>query len=312
VAFVQSGQIKLAETGDNGTILTLTNLSVSAPHDPVLSQDGARLALTLGPQSGSAAAVYRIPTDSTSKSLASLSIYAPHLMNTNGVATAAGYGVPSPGSLISVFGVNLGSEEMKQADRLPLSLSLDGVSLLVNGEQVPLLAVTPWQINAQLPQNVPAARATFQVRVGSVALPPAAVQVASVSPENFVIPFTRGNLYYPQAAAFHAGTNVLADMDHPAAAGEILEVYGLGLGVTDPLVDAGVSSPATPPARARQMPQLQIGGMDATLTFAGLTPGLVGVYQANAVVPAGLASGLQSLTWKGPDGPVSYSSLAVK
>jgi len=35
---------------------------------------------------------------------------------------------------------------------------------------------------------------------------------------------------YSQAAAFHAGTGVAADLDHPAVAGETLEIYGLGLG----------------------------------------------------------------------------------
>jgi len=312
VAFVQSGQIKLAETSGNETILTLTNLSVSMPGDPALSQDGSRLVLTLGPRSGTPAAVYRIPTDSTSNSLSSLGIYAPPLRNTNGVASAAGYGTPSPGSLISVYGANIGSDELTQANTFPLPPSLAGASLLVNGEKVPLLTVTPWQINAQLPQTVPAGQATLQVRVGNVALPAAGIQVASVSPENFVIPFTRGNLYYPQAAAFHAGTSVLADMDHPAAAGEKLEIYGLGLGVTNPVVKAGLASPASPLARAQQMPRLQIGAVEATITFAGLTPGLAGVYQVNAVVPGGLAAGLQSLTWIGPGGPVSDSSIAVK
>jgi uncharacterized protein (TIGR03437 family) len=121
----------------------------------------------------------------------------------------------------------------------------------------------------------------------------------------------RGNLYYSQAAAFHAGTGIAADMDHPAMAGETLEIYGLGLGVTDPMVDAGVASPA-PPARSVQAPGVQIGGRDAAVTFAGLVPGLAGVYQVNAVVPTGLAPGLRTLTWLGAGRGVGYSSVAVK
>jgi minor extracellular serine protease Vpr len=38
-----------------------------------------------------------------------------------------------------------------------------------------------------------------------------------------------------------------------------------------------------------------IGGANAAVSFSGLAPGFVGLYQVNAVVPAGLASGNQSV-----------------
>jgi len=98
----------------------------------------------------------------------------------------------------------------------------------------------------------------------------------------------------------------------PSAPGETLEIYGLGLGITDPLVAAGVPSPASLPARALEPPHLQIGGIDAKITFAGLTPGLAGVYQVNAIVPAGIASGLQGIAWLRPDGGQVDSAIAVK
>jgi len=252
--------------------------------------------------------VYRIPTDSTTDIRAFTSIYAPHLLNANGVVSAAGYGEPSPGSLISIYGTNIGADELVAATEFPLPASLKEISLLVNGQPIPLLAVTPWQINAQLPQTVPSGTAAFQFRYagGSLSLP-VNVDVKSVSPENFVIVFVRGD---PQAVVFHAGTRILADESHPAAVGEKLEMYGLGLGVTDPLVAAGIASPVSPLARAVQTPHVQIGGLDATVTFAGLTPGLAGVYQVNAIVPAGVPSGLQSLFWFGPNRGENPRSIA--
>ena len=102
-----------------------------------------------------------------------------------------------------------------------------------------------------------------------------------------------------------------ADLDHPAAVGETLEIYGLGLGATNPMVQAGLRSPASPPARALDTPRLQIGGKDAVVVFAGLAPGFAGVYQVNAIVPAGLLPGLHSVTW-GPAAGAGFSSIGVK
>ena len=99
-------------------------------------------------------------------------------------------------------------------------------------------------------------------------------------------------------SAFHANSATPADRAHPAAAGEILEIYGTGLGATDPSVPAGFPAPASPPARAFATPQVLIGNVPAQVPFAGLTPGLAGVYQVNAIVPAGLRSGTQVIQWR--------------
>jgi uncharacterized protein (TIGR03437 family) len=307
LTYLQSGQIV------RGTAIgPLTKLSISAPQFPAISDDGTEVAFTLGPQNGVPAAVYRIPVDSPRDLRSFQNVYAPRFVNANGVVSATGYGAPSPGSLISVYGVNLAADELTQAAGFPLPTSLNEVSLLVNGQAVPLLASTPWQINAQLPQTVAAGTAAFQVGyAGGVRLAAVSAAVQSTSPENFFFPFTLGLLGYSQAAAFHAGTAVAADLAHPAVAGETLEIYGLGLGVTNPMVQAGAASPASPPARALEPPQLQIGGKAAVVVFAGLAPGLAGVYQVNAIVPAGLSPGLHTVTW-GTAAGAGFSSIGVK
>lgn len=109
------------------------------------------------------------------------------------------------------------------------------------------------------------------------------------------------------SAAVFPGTKTLADSTHPAAAGDTLEIYCFGLGVTVPLVEAGVASPS-PPALAKVTPRLQIGGRDAEISFAGLAPGLAGVYQVNAQVPPGLAAGFQPLRWIAADRTASGTS----
>jgi len=37
--------------------------------------------------------------------------------------------------------------------------------------------------------------------------------------------------------------------------------------------------------------KVRIGGQDSAVSFSGLTPGYAGLYQINAVVPAGIAAG---------------------
>ena len=271
--------------------------------------------LSVGPPSGSGAAVNRFLafTHPHPNPFDHLRIYGPRFLNANGVTSAAGSGAPTPGSLFTAYGVNLATDELATAQSFPLPTSLNQLSFTMNGQAMPLSAVTPWQVNGQLPQTAAAGTAAFQVRDASGATSSSVnVTVESFAPVNFAIPFVRGNYYYSQAAALQTGTGIVADMDHPAMAGETLEIYGLGLGVTNPMVDAGVASPGSPPAQAVQTPRVQIGGKDATVTFAGLVLGLAGVYQVNAVVPDGLAAGIQTMIWKGTGGAVGYSSVAVK
>ena len=107
------------------------------------------------------------------------------------------------------------------------------------------------------------------------------------------------------AAAVFPGTKTLADGAHPAAAGEVLEVYSLGLGLTTPRVEAGVASPF---ATADVKPRVRIGAVEAEVIFAGLVPGLAGVYQVNIKVPTGLSPGYQALRWINSDGTLSGTS----
>ena len=107
------------------------------------------------------------------------------------------------------------------------------------------------------------------------------------------------------AAAVYPGTKILADGAHPAAAGDALEVYSLGLGLTTPRVEAGVASPF---ATADVKPRVKIGPIEAEVSFAGLVPGLSGVYQVNIKVPGGLSPGYQPLRWINSDGSLSGTS----
>jgi uncharacterized protein (TIGR03437 family) len=50
---------------------------------------------------------------------------------------------------------------------------------------------------------------------------------------------------------------------------------------------------AAPGAETIYVPQVSMAGLPATVTFSGLAPGFVGLYQINAQAPAGLPAGQQ-------------------
>jgi minor extracellular serine protease Vpr len=54
---------------------------------------------------------------------------------------------------------------------------------------------------------------------------------------------------------------------------------------------SGEFASSTTLATTKVAPVVTIGGQTATVQFSGLTPGLPGLYQVNAVVPAGISAG---------------------
>jgi uncharacterized protein (TIGR03437 family) len=262
----------------------------------VLSDDGSQVAFSIGPSNGGRGAIYEVAAAGG----APVSVFSPAGLNNSGVTGVAGSEPPSPGSLVSVFGLNFSNDEMVAAKALPLITTLGNLSLLVNGRSVPLSSIMPWQINAQLPQDTPSGAATFQVRLTdgtATNTVTAEVQASAPSVFAYLSPDSQPETEYWQAAAFHKGTATPADATHPAEPGESLETYGSGLGPTNPPAPAGAPSPASPPAQALVPTAVTIGYQLAQVTFAGLVPGLVGVYQINVVVPAGLPAGRQPLAW---------------
>jgi uncharacterized protein (TIGR03437 family) len=82
----------------------------------------------------------------------------------------------------------------------------------------------------------------------------------------------------------------------PAAGGETVEIYATGLGPVSNTPADGSPAPSSPPASDEITPVVTIGGVNAQISFAGLAPGLAGLYQMNVVVPQGLPSGPATLT----------------
>jgi uncharacterized protein (TIGR03437 family) len=182
-----------------------------------------------------------------------------------GVVNAANYGpLIAPGSVISIFGTGLGQTQYLQT--LPYPTQMGETSVAVNGEPAPLLFVSPTLVNALVPADIPVGPASVVVTVGNPSSNPANIIVKPVAPALFTTHATgRGNV-----VAQHLDYSVVT-RSSPAQPGEVIVVYGTGLGQVDM---NGVS----------ETPEVTLAGRTAKVIYAGQTiyPGL---YQINLQVP---------------------------
>ena len=211
-----------------------------------------------------------------------------------GVTNAAGYQPQiSPGALASVFGTGLSNATYQSAAPYPASLGAsslggDGVSVKVNGQAAPVFFVSPTQINFQVPWGTAIGTASVTVSVAGGESNAVSVPVVSAGPGLFMA----GSSAIAQNAADYS----LNGPSHPATAGSTIVAYLTGSGPVSPTATDGEAAPLTTLLYATASHSAVIGSTAATVSFAGLAPGWVGLVQVNLVVPAGLATGTYPLT----------------
>ena len=131
-----------------------------------------------------------------------------------------------------------------------------------------------------------------QVRRGSETSEAQPIGIAAVSPGIFTLNQEgTGAGAIVRAADFQP----VSDSD-PTQGGEFLLIFCTGLGLVQPEVASGDVAPSAEPlARTVSLPMVNIAGIAADVTFSGLTPGFVGLYQVNLQVPLGVPLGTQSV-----------------
>ncbi|HXG34780.1 MAG TPA: PQQ-dependent sugar dehydrogenase [Bryobacteraceae bacterium] len=214
------------------------------------------------------------------------------------------------GSLATVFGERLAaSDGIRAAARLPLPRMLDGVEVLVNGVRAPLLAVARVngveQVNFQVPFEIQGAVAvSVSVRRNTVPGPVVEVPVHRLQPGIFTLDGLR-------AIVVHHSDNTVVTPERPLRAGEFAYFYATGLGpVTEP-PPSGAAAPVEPLAHALAPVRVRLGGVECEVLFAGLAPGLAGVFQINIRVPELLESGDHELIVTAGDVPSPPARVPV-
>jgi uncharacterized protein (TIGR03437 family) len=188
-----------------------------------------------------------------------------------------------PGSLLRVVGSGLA--DGVAAGTVPLPGALGGVQVKLGGVPMPLALVSPTGIRWQVPWDWPAGDTPFQLISGKSPFEgsPETLSVSPVSPNFYG---DAGNIL-----AVHSPWDALVTEQNPAQPGEVLHLYLSGLGPVTPPVATGVPSPAGPLARVITIPRCQFwdgGPNDAEVLYAGLAPGMIGIYQMELRVPSGL------------------------
>ncbi len=193
----------------------------------------------------------------------------------------------APGAVVQIYGSNLAAGAAI-APSLPLPRNLGGTWVLIGGIAAPLFYVSPGQINAQVPFELAPGR-QYQVQVnanGSIGAPepftlvPAAPALAAQ--------------FSGAVIAQHADYTLITD-SAPARPGEYIAIYLAGLGMPDTSLADGAASPSAPLAHPATTPAVTINGNPVAITFCGLTPGAVGLYQINLQVPIDLPGGPATL-----------------
>jgi uncharacterized protein (TIGR03437 family) len=211
------------------------------------------------------------------------------LISAGGVVNAASQKTPlALGGSISIYGANL-ADFAAPALQLPLGTSLGTATVFLSGRQLPLIYAGPTQINALIPYDLPPGAYSLKVQRANAVSSTAAVLIAGASPGVFSV----DNSGTGQGAITNAVTGAVADSRHPVHAGDYITVYLTGIGSVVPVVDAAVAAPSEPPLASviGNSVTATIGGIPATVAFAGLAPGFAGLGQVNLIVPSGVQSG---------------------
>ena len=195
----------------------------------------------------------------------------------------------APGGLISVYGQQMSPVNIATRE-LPLPTALGESCLTINGVPMPVLFVSPLQINGQLPFNVDG-NATMTLRTPG-----------GISDNfNFSILSAAASVFRSGAAGSDTGlatitradNNELITPTNPIHGNDTIVIWATGLGRTNPPVDTGMPAPSDALASAIIAPTVTLGGVALNIQYAGLVPGSVGLYQINALVPGKVPQGLE-------------------
>lgn len=290
-----SGTVFIADTNNNriravtedGVIHTVAGNGVNGDGPDNVPAETSALRYPRAIVSNGAGGFYILDSDNHRVRLLTPNVAAP-LIRSNGIISSSEYGgfpTVGRGSWIEVHGAGLaqGTRSWDPSDFVngvaPTSLS--GTSVTIGGRPTFVSYISPQQVNVQVPDDVLAG--TYPVVVNS--------PLGASSPYLLTIVESQPGLYAPpsmntngiQYAGVMMQDGKVVSTDHLPKPGETVTLFGIGFGNVAPYEGTGqvvrrTNSVVTPV-------QAYYGDKPATITYAGMAAGQVGIYQFNIVVP---------------------------
>ncbi len=169
-----------------------------------------------------------------------------------------------------------------------LPISLDGVSVTVDRQPAYVAYISPTQINAVAPEvndgpvsvivNGPNGAST-QAMAAAYPAQPAFFQWGG-----YVVATHQDYSYAVNNGTFSQNTA-------PAAPGDVIILWGTGLGPTTPAAPSGVAVPSGMPYQTASPVTVTLGNTPVTVFGAALAPGFAALYQIAIQIPESLADG---------------------
>jgi uncharacterized protein (TIGR03437 family) len=199
----------------------------------------------------------------------------------------------APGTLVQVYGTALAASSVATGI-LPLPTIFNNTFAQVGAYQAPLIYLSSGQLNLQLPSELtPPQQVSILLSVNNALTLPLTIDIDPTAPG------VLSDFDGPTPPTLQNGAHIIAQRSNgslvtsgnPAKPGEYLVMYLVGLGATEPSVASGTPAPSSTLAKVTHTPTVTVDSLPASVDFAGLTPGFVGLYQINFQVPAGAHSG---------------------
>ena len=198
----------------------------------------------------------------------------------------------APGTIVSLFGINLASGADRPEDT-PLPREFLSARVSVNGIDAPFFFASQGQLNIQVPFELSPGGARIEVSRDGVTGNSISAPVFERSPGIFllgvdsygaIVNASQGNFPLPTEVGRRVGLPTT-----PARPGDVIVIFATGLGPVDNPVPTGEVTPDSPLARTLERPNVNYStspfGLSERASFSGLSPRFVGLYQVNVPIP---------------------------